>query len=503
MTGVSAAVRDLLIGVDVGTTGTKAMAVDEAGRIHATAYASYPLSRPRPLVVEQDPHDWWNAVVTTIRECLRDVAPERVRAIAVSAQGGSLVAVDAANRPLAAARSWLDRRAADGVEALRERFGADEFFRHTGWRLYGAYNCVQLIEMRRSEPDLFASASAFLGTGEYVNARLTGVRAADLNGAGITQLLDVAAGTWSVATLDFLGIDAGRLAPLVRSGEPIGTLCGEAAEALGLPEDVVVAAGGHDQYCAALGAGVTSPGDVLLSTGTAWVVLGITGDAFADPSQNFGFGRHVVPGTWGEFGSFRNGGVCLDWARQLLGREPDSYTAVNELAAGVAAGAEGLRFFPHFDGTNIPTWVDEAKGTLLGLEMRHGRGEVYRGVMEGVAFEARRVLESYASFGPTVSTVTLLGGAARSPVWADIISDVLGGGVEIADVPDSACIGAAALAGAGSGLWRDPGEASRALVPTARPVPGSGNAELYDGLYREYCDASTALLNLYRSEKNA
>lgn len=496
--------NDLLIGIDVGTTGTKAMLVDPSGMIVAQAYVGYSLQRPRALVVEQSAEHWWEAVVTTVRECLVGVDATRVRAIAVSSQGGSLVVVDENDDPLAPARSWLDRRADAEVARLEERFGSREFFQLTGWRLYGAYNCVQLLDMRHSEPDLFRKASAFLGTGEFINARLTGMRAADLNGAGITQLLDVTAATWSPETLDFIGVEESRLAALCAPGDPIGTLTPQAAEQLGLSTEVVVAGGGHDQYCAALGAGVTAPGDVLLSTGTAWVVLGITETAIADPAQNFGFGRHVVPDVWGEFGSFRNGGVCLDWTRRLLGgAAPDNYDVINTRAASAPVGSDGLRFFPHFDGTNIPTWVGEAKGSFTGLELRHGPEQFYRGVMEGVVYEGRRVLESYQSFGPQVSKVTILGGASHSRVWAQIIADVLTGPVEITDVPDSACVGAAVLAGVGAGMWSDAGTGSTALVPRARLVEPSDDKCRYAALYEEYCRSSVHLMDHYRGEERS
>lgn len=492
---------ELLIGVDVGTTGTKAMLIDVHGTIIAEAYAGYPLNRPRALIVEQSAEQWWEAVVTTVRECTAGVDPQRIRSMAVSSQGGSLVAVDDSNRAIAPARSWLDRRAGDEVTRVEERFGREGFFHLTGWRPYGAYNCVQLLDMRHSEPTLFEQASAFLGTGEYINARLTGVRAGDLNGAGITQLLDVKAATWSPEILDMIQVDEDRLARLHEPGERIGTLTEAAAQELGLHQDVVVAAGGHDQYCAALGAGVTAPGDVLLSTGTAWVVLGVTATAIADPAQNFGLGRHVVPGVWGEFGSFRNGGVCLEWVRQLFGGSaPDDYLTINERAASVAVGADGLRFFPHFDGTNIPTWVDEAKGSFTGMELRHGPAQFYRAVMEGVVYEARRVLESYQSFGPEVSKVTLLGGASHSQVWSQIIADVLTTPVEIAEVPNSACVGAAALAGAGAGLWDGVAAGSAALVPPARLVRPSENSQQYGNLYEEYCRSSQRLMDHYRAE---
>lgn len=489
---------DLLIGIDVGTTGTKSMLVDANGTVVAQAYRGYPITRPRALVVEQDAGDWWAAVVHTVRECVAVTDARRVRAISISAQGGTLVAIDRHGDPLEPARSWLDRRAGSRVAQLEQRFGRQSFFERTGWRLFGAYNCVQLLDMRENNREVFDRASAFLGTADFLNARLTGVRTSDVNSAGITSLTNARAGDWDDDVLDFIGIDKSRLPLLVPSGTVIGHLTSEAAAALGLETAVEVVAGGHDQYCAALGAGVVEAGDLLVSTGTAWVVLGITAEPILDPRQNFGFGPHVAPGVWGEFGSLRNGGVCLDWARMLLGgSDGDSYDTVEQLTASVTPGAQGLRFFPHFDGTTTPAWNDSAKGTVIGAELRHGRAEFYRAVQEGVCFELRRVIQGYESFGPTISKLRLLGGASNSAVWTQMIADVLGRRVEVPPLAHSACVGAAILAGLGAGVWPDVTRACAAAVPPARVVEPSAHARRYQELFDDYVLSADLVIDLY------
>ncbi|MGB3483493.1 MAG: FGGY family carbohydrate kinase [Mycobacterium sp.] len=493
------ATADLLLGIDVGTTGTKTMLLRSDGSVVAEAYSGYGVARPRPLIVEQDAEAWWQSVVQTVRSCLSAVDSGRVRAMSVSAQGGTLVAVDDRGAPLAPARSWLDRRAGDQVDRLADRFGHTPFFERTGWRLFGAYNCVQLLDLRQHDHDLFTSAAAFLGTADFLNLRLTGHRVSDLNSAGITQLTNAAAGDWDGDILDFIGVPESKLPELRSPGSLLGTLTPDAAAPLGLDTDVAVIAGGHDQYCAALGAGMTEPGDVLVSTGTAWVVLGITASPIPDPNQNFGFGPHVVDGVWGEFGSLRNGGVCLDWARALMSTDTatDDYATVQRLASTVAPGAEGLRFFPHFDGTNTPTWDDRAKGTAVGLELRHGKAEFYRAVMEGVCFELRRVLDGYQAFGPEISRLTVLGGAANSPLWTGIIADVLGRPVEVSQVPHSACVGAVILAGVGAGVWPDIASACAAAIPAGQTTQPSHNVHAYQDLFARYVAQAHDVLALY------
>lgn len=477
----------LVIGIDVGTTGTKAAVLDDAGQVLARAYHGYEVRRRAGRIAEQDAAEWWEAVVTVVRRCVAEADARRVVALAVSYQGGSLVAVDDSGAPLAPARSWLDRRASRAVTQLQETFGADGLFRRTGWPPFGGYTCAQLLEMRQSDPDLFSAASAFLGTGEFINLLLTGRRVSDLNGAGITQLFDAVAGTWSGEILELAGLSPRRLSELMPSGRPIGTLTDRAAEQLGLPRDVVVASGGHDQYCAALGAGAMEPGDVLLSTGTAWVLLGITAGPRPDPLRRFAFGRHVTEGTWAEFGSLRNGGSCLDWMRTIVGSgAPLPYEAVETAAAAAPPGSGGVRFLPLFDGTAVRAQSTSPGAAVMGIDLGHGPAQLLRSVMEGVAFEARALLDAYESIGDRARTVTLLGGATRSPVWTGIVADVLGVPTRTTSLADAACVGAAALAGAGAGLWADAASAAAALRQPDRPAAPSPAATIYADLYRSY-----------------
>jgi sugar (pentulose or hexulose) kinase len=471
---IAPGLADLLLGVDVGTTGTKTILSTADGLVLAESYRGYELSRPAPLHVEQDAEDWWSAVVGTIRECIRDIEPARIAAISVSAQGGSVVAVDETGTPLAPARSWLDRRAGEEERILADVFTRHGLYERTGWRLYSAYNCVQLLNMRTTEPALFSAARWFFSTADFIYFRLSGLAKSDSNSAGITQLLDVETQQWDDSILSEVGVRRSQLTELCAPGDAIGPLSSSAAEILGLPEAVVVVAGGHDQYCAALGAGVIDGGDALVSLGTAWVVLGVSPTLILDPREDFGVGPHVVPGRFGTFGSFRNGGVCLDWARSLLGG-PDSplpYERVEELVAPIPAGSSGVSFLPYFDGTNIPFWSTASAGTILGLELRHSPGHVLHAVMEGVCFELAGVLDASQALTPGISRIRVLGGAAQSAAWMQMLADILDIPLEIPETSQPACVGAAILAGVGAGLYPDASEGYRRMniaVKTVRP----------------------------------
>jgi xylulokinase len=493
--------RSLLLGIDVGTTGTKSLLLQANGRIISEAYRSYELTRPGPLQVEQDATLWWQAVIETVKECLQNVDASEIVALSISAQGGSVVAVDEDGTPLALARSWLDRRAVEEEAELENLFTRKGIYDRTGWRLYSAYNCVQLLNMRYTQPELFARARYFFATADYIYFKLTGMAVIDRNSAGITQLMDVRTQDWDGEILNAIGVDSYNLPTLISSGVVIGTLSEPAAAQLGLPTTVQVVAGGHDQYCAALGAGVTSGGDLLVSTGTAWVVLGITDELLPDSRTNFGVGSHVVASKFGAFGSFRNGGVCLDWIRGVLGskEEPLSYPVLESSARQVPAGAEGLLFFPHFDGTTTPTWSDETAGSFIGLELRHGSEHLIRAVMEGVCFELRTVFETFAQSYPEVKRIRVLGGAAQSSTWTQMIADVLGREIEVPKVVHSACIGAAILAGVGSGVFVDAVQGFNAMQIAIQTWSPSDNSSRYASNYGRYLAYAQALRNAYES----
>ncbi|MEA5119443.1 MAG: FGGY family carbohydrate kinase [Propionicimonas sp.] len=441
---------DLVLGIDVGTSGAKSLLVDGNGTVLASAVHHYPTSRTTTGQVEQDAAGWWDGVVAAVRDTLTGIDPARVSALALSAQGGALVCADSEGRPLAPARSWLDNRAVDAAAELAARFGAHGFYERTGWRLGPRYNAAQLADLRATEPDLFGRTACFLDTAGFITRRLTGKVATDLNSSGITQLLDAAGQCYDPEILDALGITTDRLPTLVPTGTVIGPLTAAAADALGLPAGVLVVAGAHDQYCAAVGAGAIDEETVLLSAGTAWVVLGSAAHPIADRQENFAFGSHAVPGLWGQFGSLLNGGSSLEWVRRLWGTDgvPLGFDQVNQDAAQVSAGADGLLFLPHFGGT-VPDWNDASRGSFVGVDLIHERKHFLRATLEGIGAEAAALLSLHRRLNPAARRVRLIGGATRSPIWPQILADLANVPIELPAVADAACLGAAVIAAAG------------------------------------------------------
>jgi sugar (pentulose or hexulose) kinase len=475
MGGKTEGMRDLIIGADVGTSSLKAVLFSHDGRTLATARQSYPLAHPAPSRVEQNAGDWWQALVAAVRTLTRDVNPERVSALGLSTQGGTLVAVDARGGALHPAISWMDTRAQRQQAEFEESIGGEAMHVITGWNLCGGLNALQILWLKQNRPEVYESAAKFLSVPGYLTLRLTGRAAADYSSAGVEQLLDVQAGRYSQTILDLLGLKTQNLADLVPAYEPVGTLTAEAAEALGLSPDVLVVAGGHDQYCAALGAGAACGRDRVIATGTAWAVLAVadTPDAIGTPAA--ALSRHVAPSLWGALFSLDSGGSCVEWFRNacapLCGGKPLTLTQVNLLAAESPAGSNGLLFYPFFSGAEYPAGLRNAQAGFYGLRPEHDVRHMARAVMEGVTCQAVWMLNALGD--DAGGELILTGGASQSELWTGILADLAEHTLTLPETSEAGCVGAAALAGAASGLFASPAAGAARLGGRRRQVnPG-------------------------------
>ena len=312
-----------LLGIDVGTTGTKTLLFSAEGQLLGHAYRGYKMYNPQVGYSEQNAEDWWDAVCQTVREvCADPEIGKSVVAISLSLQGGTMVAVDKDVKPVRPAMVWNDGRGAAQMQAyLREVGEAETMYQKTGWRLGKAMLAIEIRWMKENEPELFEKTAMFLSVPDYISMKMTGIPAVDMSDAGNNQLANVRDGCYDPEILKFAGVTEDKLPKLVRSGDVIGNLTAEAAEALGLSTDTVLVAGAHDQYAVALGAGALRSGDILIGSGTAWVVTAI-GD---EPAFETGLAQSVsaVPGKWGSLLSLSTGGVCLEWWRRNLTVAPD------------------------------------------------------------------------------------------------------------------------------------------------------------------------------------
>ncbi|MDO4548566.1 MAG: FGGY family carbohydrate kinase [Clostridia bacterium] len=494
-----------LIGVDIGTTGTKSMLFSPDGEALCHAYASYPLYTPENSVCEQDARDWWRATVETVRKVVSDAGcADDVAGISLSLQGGTLVPVDEKFEPLRPAIVWSDSRCSSQAARFRERFGDRYMYEKSGWNLSGGLNAMQIAWIRENEPDVFKRTRMFLSVPDYISARLTGRAVVDISDVGINQLADIRTGRYDKNILDFAGIEESQLAEIAPSCQPIGELTREAMSELGLRGKVVLSAGAHDQYAALLGAGVTGAGDVLIGTGTAWVVTALT----ERPDFNTGFAQSVsaTKGRWGSLVSLSTGGVCLDWMLSNVaggeGSEKISYAALNEkLNNERLQGRDGgLMFFPYFSGASYPVKDANSKASFIGLDLSHDRYDMALAIMRGVASHTAWTLEGFqGEYGR--GKVKMSGGATKSPVWTQIVADTVNRPVSIPATPDLTCVGAAIMAGVGAGIFASTGEGYEAVAVSERTIePDAKKASMYSEALEVYKARAKALKDVYNCQ---
>ena len=481
-----------LLGIDVGTTGTKTLLFTEDGKFVAHAYRGYELSTPAVGESEQDPEDFWRAICETVRAvCTGDIGA-RVAAISLSTQGGTLVTVDKEGRPLRPAIVWNDARCdAERQKYLDEVGAAETMYEKTGWKLGRALLALEIRHLKDNEPDVFARADYFLSVPDYVSLKMTGIPAVDPSNAGIDQLVDIRTGRYDEALLAFAGVTEARLPRLVASGDVIGHLSPRAAEALGLSTDAVLVAGAHDQYAVALGAGALKSGDILIGSGTCWVVTAI-GSEF-DFASNLAQSVAAVPGLRGSLLSLSSGGVCLEWLRKNVATADGTlidFKTLDAEAAKVKAAEDGLFFLP-FAGRYANGRF--TKASFVGLDLSHGRFHMARAVMEGVVFQILWFLEKFKT-KPRKEGITLAGGASKSPIWAQLLADVSGLPVRIPALADLACVGAALLAGVGGGVYESAEAGYRRFAVAERVLtPDPERHAIYAPLFERYKALADAL----------
>ncbi len=491
-----------LIGIDVGTTGTKSMLIREDGQVVSHAYQGYPLTSPSVGRSEQQAEAWWDALVHTVKEVLAAApgAAEQVVALALSTQGGTMVPVDEHGTPLRPAIVWNDTRCGEQQKAFDAALGADYMYHRSGWTLGRGLNALQTAWLRKHEPRVFEQTAFFLSVHDFLSYRLTGQRAVDISNAGINQVVDITRKAYDADILAFAGITEAQLPRLVDSGSPIAPLTLEAAQLLGLPEGVLLVAGAHDQYAACVGAGINKPGRAMIGSGTAWVVTAL-GDK-PDFSRGFAQSRAAVDGLWGSIVSLSTGGVSLDWLLQsIIGDQPPppkpDYATLNQQVAQRQPGGGGLMFFPYFSGSCFPLPPVDGHASFLGLDLSHDRYSLARAVMEGVASHIAWVLEHFP-VDDRSAPVVLSGGAGKSPVWRQLLADMLGRPLRIPALADLPCIGAGILAGLGSGVFDTPDDAlARFSTDETLIHPDPGQVQIYRDYQQLYRRRAEGLAELY------
>ena len=492
-----------LLGIDIGTSGTKVIAIDEGGNLVATAHAEYELSTPKPLWAEQSPADWWNAVAACCRRIVAQIGNEEIAGIGLSGQMHGLVLLDENGAVLRPAILWNDGRTQKQCDEITQLVGLETLVAETANPALTGFTAPKILWVREHEPAIYERARMILLPKDYVRYELTGEFATEVSDASGTLLLNVPQRQWSHVVCEKLDIPLNYLPRVTESHEISGHISARAAQLTGLKPGTPVVGGGGDQAAGAVGNGIVQSGIISVTTGTSGVVFAFADTPTVDPQLRMHTFCHAVPGKWHVMGVMLSAGGSLRWYRDTLARSEksvaahmniDAYDLIAREADTVAPGAEGLLFLPYLSGERTPYPDPLARGAFVGLTVRHTKAHMARAVLEGVSFGLRDSLEIMKSMGVSIGNVRCSGGGAKSSVWRQIQADVFGYALSNIAIDEGPALGAALLAGVGTGLYADVEEACHAVVKVSRGASViEENARVYDEYYRIYGELYPAL----------
>lgn len=489
------------LGIDVATTGVKALVVSEVGKVIASATREYPLLMPRPKWAEQDPATWWEATVSSVRRCLDEafsVTGSRIEIIGVGLSGqmhGS-VFLDSHGVPLRPAILWNDQRTEPQCNEIIRVIGFNRLLDLTFNRALAGFTAPKILWLRQNEPEVYARVSKILLPKDYIRYRMTGVFATEVSDASGTLLFNVAERKWSQEILQELDIPQEWLPDCFESPEISGYLAGEVADVLGLVKGTPVVGGGGDQAAGAVGNGIIQNGLASCVLGTSGVIFWHSDKPIFDPMGRLHSFCHAVPGTWHLMAVTLSAGGALRWFRDTVcqdeileaNREGISpYQLIDRKASGISPGSEGLIFLPYLAGERTPYADANARGAFLGLSLRHTKAHMARAIMEGVLFSLKDCLELGKELGLSTTKIYLSGGGAKSAFWQQLASDILEIEVARVGVDEGPAYGAAILAAVGVGLFSSVEEACAKLIYTVdSKFPDLARVHIYRRLHALY-----------------
>lgn len=484
-----------VLGIDVGTGGTRAVVVREDGHVLASATEEHePFASPQIGWAEQNPADWWRACGIAVRRALGTAAlgADQIACVGFSGQMHGAVMLDASDEVVRPALIWCDVRTEKQCRELSEKIGAEALIHLTCNPALPNFTLTKLLWVRENEPANWNRVRSVMLPKDYVRFRLTGETATDMADASGTLMLDVAHRRWSTEVLQATGLELAFLPRLYESSEICGKVSAAGAAATGLQPGTPVVAGAGDQAAGAVGMGIVTPGAVSATIGTSGVVFAATDCPALDPKGRLHTFCHAVPGRWHVMGVTQAAGLSLRWFRDRFGagengRGRDPYERLTAEAAAVPPGSDGLLWAPYLMGERTPHLDPNARAALIGLTASHTRGHVVRAILEGVAFSLRDSFTLFAEMRVPVRNIRLGGGGARSALWRQIQADVYGREVEILEAEEGAAYGAAILAGVCAGMWSSVDTACSAVVRVAQRVaPQPAAVERMNTSYAAY-----------------
>ncbi len=487
------------LGIDVGTSGTKAVVIDESGATAGSATVPYPLHSPRPNWAEQHPEDWWAATLEAIERAVAGsaVGKDDVGGIGLTGQMHGSVFLDKNSAVLRPAILWCDQRTATECDEITDKVGAEDLIQHAGNPALTGFTAPKILWLRNNELENYKKVWKVLLPKDYIRYRLTGELNTEVSDASGTLLFDVAQRQWSDTILERLDIPRDFLPDSVESPEVTGTLSQEIADRVGLKPGIPVVGGGGDQAAGGIGNGIVRKGLISSTIGTSGVVFAFAEEGVRDPQGRLHSFCHAVPGKWHLMGVMLAAGGSLQWFRNnfaaaemevALLAHKDPYELMTAEAEKAPAGCEGLIFLPYLTGERTPHADPDAKAVFFGLSLRHNKGHLIRAVMEGVVFGLRDSFEIMEGMGIAAEEpVRISGGGARSPLWRQIHADVIQTPVATLNVTEGPAFGAALLAHVGCGTFSSVEEACDAtisVVDVTEPQPEM--KQLYEDAYRVY-----------------
>ncbi|MFH1006115.1 MAG: xylulokinase [Candidatus Latescibacterota bacterium] len=462
-----------LLGIDIGTSGVKTILVDENGQTVRSATVEHPLSTPHPNWSEQQPEDWWQGTVASVREVIRTIDAKAIAGIGLSGQMHSSVFLDKRDAVIRPAILWNDGRTAPQCRWITETVGIENLERWVANPALEGFTAPKVIWLREHEPAHYAKVKTLLLPKDYIRFRLTGEKAMDVSDAAGTLLFDVRARRWSKDILAALDLSPEMLPDVTESVDICGRITKKVAEQTGLLAGTPVVGGGADNACGATGAGIVREGRVLSSVGTSGTVVAHCDAVKVDPDMRVHTFCHSVPNCWYLMGVTLSAGNSLRWFRDVFGgmeREMetrtgvDAYDLLTKQAAQAEPGSEGLIFLPYLNGERTPHQDADARGVFFGIGARHTRAHMVRSVLEGITYAMLDSLEIIRSLGIGVEEIRSTGGGARSAFWRQLQADVYQAPVVTVNNLEGPAFGAALMAGVGAGVFQDLGEAADALV---------------------------------------
>jgi len=477
------------LGIDTSTTSSKALLIDDKGKVIAVASSPHTLQTPRPLWSEQDPREWWEAVSASIRSVLEKagISAESIGAVGLTGQMHGLVLLDETGQVLRPAILWNDQRTQSQCDEIHQIIGREKFIQITGNVALTGFTAPKILWVKENQADVYAKARHVLLPKDYIRYKLTGEYAMDkADGAG-TVLFDLKSRDWSDEVLSALDISRVWMPQTFEGTQVTGSVTEEAASITGLKAGTPVMAGGGVQAASAVGVGAVEPGIVGLTLGTSGVIFATTPSALIEPEGRLHAFCHAVPGMWHFMGVMLSAAGSLQWYRDTLA--PDtSFDDLLKEAEEIPAGSEGLQFLPYLSGERTPHPDPSARGAFIGLTIRHSRGHMTRAVLEGVTFGLKDsfTLIQNAGMG-AITQVRATGGGTKSALWRQILASVLEAELVTVNTTEGAAYGAALLAGVGVGAWMDVSSACKEIIKiTGTTQPNQQDASPYHGAYSIY-----------------